>query len=107
MDYDIGSPKRRRWTAAQRQRLLARYHRSQLSQAEFATRHGIGYSTLARWLSEARADDRPPMQFAEVQMPPAVRLWAVEIASPSGWTVRLQNSAAVPALAQVLSALPC
>jgi transposase-like protein len=107
MDYDIGSSKRRRRTAAQRQRLLARYHRSQLSQAEFAARHGIGHSTLARWLSDARADDRAPMPFAEVSLPPASRPWAVEIASPSGWTVRLQNAATPSALPQLLSALPC
>jgi transposase-like protein len=44
-----GSGRRRR-TARQRQRLLARFHESQLTQRDFARRHGVGLSTLHEWL---------------------------------------------------------
>jgi transcriptional regulator with XRE-family HTH domain len=30
--------------------LLARFHQSQLTQRDFATRHGVGVSTLSKWL---------------------------------------------------------
>jgi transposase-like protein len=41
---------RRRWTRKQRQRLLARFHESQLTQSDFAIQHGVGLSTLSKWL---------------------------------------------------------
>jgi transposase-like protein len=37
-------------TSAQRQRLLARYHQSQMTLKQFATQHGVGLSTLSKWL---------------------------------------------------------
>jgi transcriptional regulator with XRE-family HTH domain len=30
--------------------MLARFHQSQLTQSDFASQHGIGLSTLSRWL---------------------------------------------------------
>jgi transposase-like protein len=45
----IGSG-RRRWTPKQWQRLLAKFHESQLTQQDFATQHGVGLSTLSKWL---------------------------------------------------------
>jgi len=107
MDDNVGSPKRRRWTAAQRQRLLSRYHQSQFTQAEFAERQGMGHSTLARWLAEERAHNPSPVPFAEVQVSPTHPPAAIEIVSPQGWTVRLPHSADGQALAQLLRALPC
>ena len=41
---------RRRWTAKQRQRLLARFHESQLTQRDFANRHGVGSSIRVKEL---------------------------------------------------------
>ena len=41
---------RRRHPPAQRDKLLAVYQRSGLTQKEFARQAGIGHSTLARWL---------------------------------------------------------
>jgi transposase-like protein len=98
---------RRRLTSQQRQRLLARFHESQMTQRDFATRHGVGLSTLSKWL---RCEDKtvmPPVKFQEATLPHTPLRYAVELVSPKGWTVRLQNSSDVESLTQLLQALPC
>ena len=50
---------RRRRTRAQRDKILAAYQRSGLSQKDFAAQAGIGYSTLTSWLGKAAAE--PPI----------------------------------------------
>jgi transposase-like protein len=100
-------PGRRRWTAKQRQRFLARFHQSQLTQRDFATRHGVGLSTLSKWLRVESEATSPPVKFQEVTLPNAPLRYAVEIVSPQGWIVRLQNGAVVQALPELLQALPC
>ena len=107
MDHNLSFASRRRWTAAQRQRLLARYHRGKLSQAAFAARHGLGFSTLTRWLSQERTAATSPIQFAEVPLPAASTAWAVEIVSPQGWTLRWRQPVTETTLSQLLRALPC
>jgi transposase-like protein len=44
----------------ERARILAAYHRSDLTQREFAAQAGIGYSTLTKWLQQAQADAPSP-----------------------------------------------
>ena len=98
---------RRRLTPQQRQRLLARYHKGQLTQRDFATRHGIGLSTFSKWL---RCEDKtaiPPVKFHEVTLPHPPLRYAVELVSPQGWTVRLQSSSDIESLHELLQALPC
>ena len=98
---------RRRLTPQQRQRLLARFHKDQLTQRDFATRHGIGLSTLSKWL---RCEDKttlPPMKFQEVTLPHTPLRYSAEVVSPQGWIVRLQNTSDIESLAQLLQALPC
>ena len=102
------SPKdavRHRFTPQQRQRLLTRFHKGQLNQRDFAARHGVGLSTLSKWLRLERAADEPSVEFRELVMPTAGAKWAVEITSPKGWTVRLQDSSAIRTLPKVLRAL--
>jgi transposase-like protein len=41
---------RRPWTSAQRRRLPELYHQNQLTFKQFATHHGVGPSTLSKWL---------------------------------------------------------
>jgi len=98
-----------RLTMPQRQRLLARYHRSPLTQAEFAAQHGIGLSTLAKWLREARAGDAAPapVRFQEMVLPSMAPRWAVELVSPQGWTVRLHTVSDFQAVSPLLPVLPC
>ncbi len=44
---------RKHSTPAQREKILQSYHRSQLTQQEFAAQAGISVSTLAAWLRKA------------------------------------------------------
>lgn len=100
---------RRRLTKQQRQRLLARYHRSPLTQAEFAAQHGIGLSTLGKWLREERAQNASPrpVRFQEVALPSLTPHWAVEVVSPQGWTVRLHTVSDFEVISSLLPVLSC
>ncbi len=99
----------RRLTMPQRQRLLARYHRRPRTQAEFAAQHGIGLSTLSKWLrEEAQASQCPaPVDFQEVVLPGVPSRWALEVVSPQGWTLRLAAASDFQSVSPLLSALPC
>ena len=107
MNYSKSGSGRRRWTSKQRQRLLARFHKSQLTQRDFAGLHGIGLSTLSKWLRVESETPSPPVKFQEVTLPNMPLRYAVEVVSPHGWTVRLHNSSEIQSLSQLLQALPC
>jgi len=107
MNYSKSGPGRRRWTDKQRQRLLARFHESQLTQRDVAGRHGVGFSTLSKWLRVESETPSPPVKFQEVKLPNMPLRYQVEVVSPQGWTVRLQSTSEIETLAQLLQALPC
>ena len=107
MDSSKRDSVRRRLTPEERQAVLARYHRSQMTQREFSTREGVGLSTLIRWLHEERKGERPPLRFQEVILPKATSTWAVEVVSPQGWILRCQDEACLGRLAELLRSLPC
>ena len=98
---------RRRLTPQQRQRLLAQYHRGQLGQREFAARHGVGVSTLGKWLRQEQTGGQPSVRFEEVMLPNSPMRWALEIVNPQGWTVRLAQSSDLETLSPLLLPLPC
>jgi hypothetical protein len=106
MDSSKTGSSRQRLTSAQRQRLLTRYHQSKLTLKQFATQHGVGLSTLSKWLRLERDPVPAKVKFQEVLPSPASR-WPVEVVSPQGWVVRLQNSSDVQQLPELLRALPC
>jgi hypothetical protein len=83
---------RRRLTSAQRQRLLTRYHHSQLTLKQFATQHGVGLSTPSKWLHLERDAVPAKVKFQEVRLPNPAARWPVEVISPQGWIVRLQTA---------------
>jgi transposase-like protein len=112
--------RRRRSTAAERAAWAEQYDTSGLAQGEFAARHGLGFSTLQRWLAENPAGGSPvapqpaipgtypptPARapvFAEVKLPlsPAVG-WTVEVVRPGGPTLRLTNEVSPALLTQRL-----
>ena len=107
MDSSTAGSVRRRKTSEQRQQLLARYHQSQSTQRDFAARHGIGLSTLSKWLRRESKQRLPAVQFQEVTLPNPTPRWAVEVVSPQGWIVRFQNSSETQTLPQLVRALPC
>jgi hypothetical protein len=63
--------------------------------------------TLSKWLRVESETPSPPVKFQEVTLPNIPLRYAVEIVSPQGWTVRLQNSSEIQTLPQLLQALPC
>jgi transposase-like protein len=107
MISSTSSSVRHRLTPQQRQRLLARFHKGQLTQRDFASRHGVGLSTLSKWLRCEVKTATPSVKFQEVTLPHTQLRYAVELVSPHGWTVRLQNTSDIEALPQLLQALPC
>ena len=107
MDKSKTETGRRRWTHNQRQRLLAKFHQSQLTQREFATRHAIGMSTLSKWLRLERDKVPTKVKFQEVRLPSPTSRWPVEVVSPQGLIVRLQSTRDVQQLPELLQSLPC
>jgi transposase-like protein len=87
MSSSTDAPVRRRRTPKQRKQLLARFHQSQMTQKDIAARHGIGLSTLGKWLHRESQESLPPVKFQEVTLPnPALR-WPIEVVSPQGWII--------------------
>ena len=78
-----------------------------MTQRDFANRYGVGLSTLSKWLRFENEAASPPVKFQEVTLPNMPMRYAVEVVSPQGWIVRLQNGAAFQALSELLQALPC
>jgi transposase-like protein len=107
MDSSKPRSGRRRWTSKQRQKFLARFHESKLTQRDFAYRHGVGLSTLVKWLRLERDAVPAKLKFQEVRLPNPTSRRPVEVVSPQGWIVRLQNGSDVQILPQLLQALPC
>jgi transposase-like protein len=107
MDTSKTDSGRRRWTRKQRQGLLARFHESQLTQSEFTNQHGVGLSTLSKWLRLEREAVPAKVKFQEFRLPSPTSRWPVEVVSPQGWIVRLQNGSDVKSLSELLRALPC
>ena len=112
----IRSP-RRRLSDDTRRQLLARYHRSDLTQRAFCEQAGIPLSTLQWWVVQARrAAPRPPraVAFAEIVAPTSADpgrdfrpTWAVEIATARGLTVRLRSPLAPRVLDRLLRDTRC
>jgi hypothetical protein len=78
-----------------------------MTQRDFATRYGVGLSTLSKWLRVESTAVAPPVKFQEVALPTMPPRYPVEVVSPQGWTVRLQNSSEIETLPELLQALPC
>lgn len=84
------SPPRRRFSAEERFRLVEQYGQGDLTQVQFAERHGIKLHTLRLWLYKTRRKKRSRTKFQEI---PAVSFlgprWAAEIELKNGTTLRL------------------
>jgi transposase-like protein len=108
---------RRRLSDHTRRQLLARYHRSDLTQRAFCEQAGIPLSTLQWWVVQARrAATRPSraVAFAEIVAPARAEVprdpqpaWAVEITTARGLTVRLRSPLAPRGLDRLLRDARC
>lgn len=112
-----GFRSRRRRTPQQRAELLTQYWRSGLSQRDFVQSHGLGLSTLIKWLrAERRTDVEPPerndsVPFQEVNLRPQFRPtgWVAEVALADGAVLRLSAHADATWATELMQALrrPC
>jgi len=87
--------------------MLARFHESNLTQRDFANQHRVGLSTLVKWLRVERDAVPTKVKFQEVRLPNLTSRWPIEVVSPHGWIVRLQNNPDLQVLPQLLQVLPC
>jgi hypothetical protein len=78
-----------------------------MTQREFAAQRCVGLSTLSKWLRLERDAVPAKVKFQEVRLPNPAARWPVEVVSPQGWIVRLQDSSDVQQLPSLLRALPC
>lgn len=95
----------------ERQReLIAAYRQSGLTQAAFARREGLKYSTFTAWLQGRRGVARPkrpsavtaePLRFAQVELPAVLR-GGLEVVLPDGACVRGPEPLALAALVRAL-----
>jgi predicted nucleic acid-binding Zn ribbon protein len=102
---------RGRTTDTTRRELVARYHRSDLTQRAFCEQVGLPLSTLQWWLVKGRreAASVAPVTFTEVSLPVETQVhravcadWAVEIVTHTGVTLRFREPLA-PALLRFVS----
>ena len=90
----------------ERERLLAAYEQSGLTQRAFAQREGIKYSTLAWWLKQRREREQgnKPVRFAQYRISASASAAPLEVVMPDGTLVRGIDAAAVAELAKALRA---
>jgi len=83
------------------------FHQSKMTQRDFANSHGVGLSTLSKWLRLERKVAPAKVKFQEVGVLSPASRWSVEVVNPQGWIVRLQYESAVKILPELMQALPC
>lgn len=104
--------RRRRWSAEEKQAIVAESLEPNVSIAGIARKHGIGTGQLYAWRHQLLAR-RPgaPAQFARVELLPEPRhsseprTGLIEIVLPDGASVRVDAQVDEPALRRVLAAL--
>lgn len=94
---------RKRISRPQQQQWVAQYLQSDLSQREFALAHGLGVSTLQRWVAQSRGKawalgtrtglPKTDPAFIEVKAPAAWPGWAAEVVRVDGSILRLAHDA--------------
>lgn len=88
-----------------RAELVRAWRASGLTQAAFAKREGVRYSTFAHWVQQATKKGptvrSPRVKFAEVALPPALAP-ALEVRLPDGTLLRGGNVADLAKLVQAL-----
>jgi hypothetical protein len=82
-----------------RERLLAKYRASDLTQSQFAQQHGLKLSTLRQWIYRPglprvpRQTPRPVFQEVPLLGVPFLDNWAAELRLPGGTLLRLNAQA--------------
>ena len=120
-----GRERRRRWSVADKRRILAECDAPGVQVAEVAARHGVYRSLVFQWRRQARdgllmTEPTPefvPVRVADVDRrdeplpepeptpPPSRKAAAIEIELPDGIRVRVGEEVSLVALRRVLAAL--
>lgn len=95
--------------------LLQQFHRSGQTRKAFARQQGVALATLSYWLTRekrrALAVIPSPMVFSELSLSaPDLRtqpVWAMEVVSPTGLTVRSREALPVRVLTRLLRSRGC
>ena len=99
--------------AARRAELVGAWRESGLTQAAFARREGVTYSSFAAWVQAARRSEArapklkiPALQFAEVRLPRPLPAAALPLAVrlPDGTVLRGTHAAELATLVRALRA---
>jgi hypothetical protein len=99
--------RRHRVSADERAHWVRRFHASGLSRREFVQRHGMGLSTLDRWLTEKPvASAHPPLREVNVGSLLSASPWIAEVQRADGLVVRL-GPQAWPLLQSLFAGRPC
>jgi transposase-like protein len=84
---------RKRTPLERRRELVREYRGSGMTQANFAQRAGINYTTFCGWVQAEAKKQSQPVKFAQLQLPPA--LPAVAPLEPTELEVRLCDGTSV------------
>ena len=96
----VASRTRRRFTATERERLLAELDRSGLSAAAFARERQLTYTTLCHWRHQRARGKRVAFAEVEIVPPPGVEPLVIEFGSLA--RVRVSSPAQVDLAAALL-----
>jgi transposase-like protein len=100
-------------TPEERARWVHRYERSGLLQREFAERHGLGLSTLRKWITQAGnqvlsgGKGKPVWQELKLDGVLGAPRWVAEVVRPDGFVVRVGQDTPSALLEELLHARPC
>ena len=99
---------RRVTPVARRAELVRSYQASGLTQAAFARRERLNYSTFVGWVQQMAARPPEPIQFAQMRLPvppaPAHEAASLEVRFPDGMVMRGNNANELAALVRALRA---
>lgn len=90
---------------ARRTELVAAWRASGMTQAAFAQREGVRYTTFVSWVQEEgrKPGPRPaPVRFAEVRLPAVLPATGLEVRLPDGTVLRGGNAADLAKLVRAL-----
>jgi transposase-like protein len=107
METTMVSETRHRWSAADKEKILAVYPQREGTQAEFCREQGVSVPTLAVWLRKSRAQS-PAGNPGLVELRPG-RIGSSDVLVEllGGVTVRVPPGTEPRWLAQVIAALRC
>lgn len=95
--------KRQHKSLEEKDRIVAGYHRSGLTQSVYARQVGMGLSTLSLWIRQRSKTE--PVTWLEIKRPQAARANSLQVTLPSGIRVDIQPGFETLEVKRLLSAV--